>query len=436
MTLAGRPLLRILGIVAIGIAASALTWHQSRPAETLAVQPLSVSTAAPEMLKEKVSFRPGDTLEALLERSGVDPQLRQEMIVAVQEEFDVRKFRAGSHLTFLRSSRGVLESLEYVLDPDHKLQLEKSGESFRAQIEPIPGAIRQQRVCGTMQGSLVESVMRAGERPELALRIAEIFAWDLDFYRDPREGDEFCLLVEKKEYADGAPATYQRVLAAKYENEGTVYDAYFFESEDGDNHYYSSDGESLQAAFLRSPLEFSARVSSHFSTRRRHPVLGAYRAHLGTDYAAPTGTPVLAVADGRVTFSGRSGGSGNLITLQHANGFDTQYLHLSRMLVRAGDRVKQGERIGLVGATGLATGPHVDIRVRKNGRYLNWEKLDLPRESRIAAAQQNSFNAARDRFAASLASGPVAGTDTAGNDTPADGGSRIAASRKSDETTP
>jgi murein DD-endopeptidase MepM/ murein hydrolase activator NlpD len=235
--------------------------------------------------------------------------------------------------------------------------------------------------------------------------MAEIFAWDLDFYRDPREGDEFCLLVEKKEYENGAPAVYQRVLAARYNNAGTLYDAYLFEGEDGSAHYYSSDGESLQAAFLRSPLAFDARISSRYSTGRFHPVLGQYRPHLGTDYAAPTGTPILAVADGRVTFSGRSGGSGIMVTLRHANGFETQYLHMSRRLVSKGDRVRQGERIGLVGSTGLATGPHVDIRIRKNGRYMNWEKLKVPRQSRIAAAKEAAFSTIRDRFAAQMDAG-------------------------------
>lgn len=409
---------RILAIVAIGIAASGLAWQYTNPAANPSGQQLPVAAPVPELNQENLSIRPGDTLEALLQRSQVDPQLRTEMIAAVEKEFDVRKFRAGSQLTLLRSQQGNLEALEYVIDPDHRLRLAKSKGGFVARVGEIPGAIRRTAVCGTLQGSLFESVERTGERPELALEIAEIFAWDLDFYRDPREGDEFCLLVEKKEYSSGAAATYRRVLAAKYNNGGTIYDAYLYENPEGEGHYYSSDGQSLQAAFLRSPLEFDARISSHFSHRRLHPVLDQYRAHLGTDYAAPVGTPVQAVADGRVIFSGPSGGSGNLITLQHANGFETQYLHLSRRLVRVGARVKQGERIGLVGMTGIATGPHVDLRVRKNGRYMNWETLKIPRQSGIAAAQQVSFNAVRDRLAAEMSPRFASATELASGHQP------------------
>ncbi|MBI2819504.1 MAG: peptidoglycan DD-metalloendopeptidase family protein [Acidobacteria bacterium] len=417
MNWANERFQRILAIAFIGLGAIAMTWQNTRPVENPRQQEI-VAVHVPELAEQDIPIRPGDTLEALLERSGVDPQLRLDLIAAVQKEFDVRKFRAGSHLTLLQSQQGILESLEYVVDSDHKLQLTKSTDGYVAQIAEIPSAIRRTTICGTLRGSLFESVERTGERPELAVEIAEIFAWDLDFYRDPREGDEFCLLVEKKEYANGAPPGYQRVLAARYNNAGTIYDAYLFESEDGSAHYYSSDGQSLQAAFLRSPLAFDARISSRFSNRRLHPVLKQYRAHLGTDYAAPTGTPILAVADGRVVFSARSGGSGNMITLQHASGFETQYLHLSKRLVKKGDRVKQGQRIGLVGMTGLATGPHVDLRIRKNGRYMNWEKLKVPRQSRIATAQQVAFNTVRDAFAAQMAAGYDSNTKLASSDQP------------------
>jgi murein DD-endopeptidase MepM/ murein hydrolase activator NlpD len=245
---------------------------------------------------------------------------------------------------------------------------------------------------------LFQSISAAGESPELALRMAEIFAWDLDFYTDPQEGDQFCLLVEKKEYDNGRPPSYQRILAAKYNNAGTVYEGFLFHGQEGKPRYYSSDGRSLQAAFLRSPLKFEARVSSRFSRRRFHPVLKIYRPHLGTDYAAPAGTPVQAVAAGRVVFSGRWGGAGNLVRIRHAGGYETYYLHLSRRLVRTGQRVEQGQRIGLVGATGLATGPHLDFRIRKNGRFVDFERLELPRTASIEAEYAELFAAVREHF--------------------------------------
>jgi len=225
--------------------------------------------------------------------------------------------------------------------------------------------------------------------------MAQIFEFDIDFYRDPQPGDQFCLLVEKKVYDNGQPPTYRRILAAKYDNAGTKYDAFLFGD---DKSYYSADGRALKSAFLRSPLEFDARVSSGFSSSRLHPVLGVRRAHLGTDYAAPTGTPVRAVASGRVVFSGLSGGSGNLVTIAHIDGYQSQYLHLSRRLVRVGERVAQGDHIGLVGMTGLATGPHLHYGLKKNGNYVNpvIEHRRMPPGVPIPARAMPAFLAERD----------------------------------------
>ena len=269
----------------------------------------------------------------------------------------------------------------------------------------MPSTLRTVPVCGTLRGSLFESVERTGERAELALSIAELFAWDVDFYRDPQVGDKFCLLVEKKEYANGQPPIYQRVLAGTYNNAGTLYDAYLFPDPDGKPRYYSSDGRSLQSAFLRSPLKFDARVSSHFSMRRLHPVLRISRPHLGTDYAAPAGTPVQALGAGVVTSAGWSGQSGNLITIKHAGSYETLYMHLSRILVRRGERVEQGRTVGLVGSTGLATGPHLDFRVRRGGAYVNFERLRLPRVESLSAAEHTAFAQTRDNMRALLESG-------------------------------
>jgi murein DD-endopeptidase MepM/ murein hydrolase activator NlpD len=261
---------------------------------------------------------------------------------------------------------------------------------------------------------------RIGERPELAIAMAEIFAWDIDFYRDPRAGDEFCMLVEKKEYHNGQPPTYRRVLAARYNNAGTVFDGYMYQGPDDDKpYYYAYDGTSLQSAFLRSPLKFEARVSSHFSPRRLHPVYNTYQPHYGTDYAAPTGTNVHAVASGHVIFAARSGGSGNLVKIRHANGYVTMYLHLSKILVKVGQQVVQGERVGLVGMTGTATGPHLDFRIQRNGGYLNWENLRLPRVSRISGDQMEAYASTRDDYLAQMSPGFPSSQRLAVSDPPA-----------------
>ena len=194
----------------------------------------------------------------------------------------MKKLRAGSQLILTRSVTGAPESLKYTIDPDHELQISRSTGPFLASIVEIPGEIHVQTVSGVIQGSLFESI----ERADLAIQVAEIFAWDLDFYTDPQPGDQFCVLVEEKQYENGQPSTYGRILAARYDNAGTLYEGYMFPDRDGTPHYFSADGRSLQSAFLRSPLKFDARVSSHFSRRRFHPILKTYRPHLGTDYAA------------------------------------------------------------------------------------------------------------------------------------------------------
>ena len=375
---------------------------------------LEMANPVVHVLMDSIPIRRGDTLVDILARVGVDPDTRTSLIAAIRNAFDIRKIRAGTHLVIGRSPLGIVELLEYAIDPDHKLSLSRSEEeqgAFVAKVVEIPGTIRPVRVCGTLQSSLIESIERAGERPELAYQVAEVFAWSLDFYTDPRQGDSYCLLVEKKEYGGVRPPTYQRVLAATYDNAGTVYDAYMFPDEDGTPRYYSSDGKSLQAAFLRSPLRFEARVTSHFSRRRLHPVLKNYRPHLGNDYAAPVGTPVQAIASGRVVFSGMLGGAGNLVRISHPNGYETQYMHLSRRVVRNGERVVQGQRIGLVGSTGLATGPHLDFRIRKNGQFLDFERLKLPLGPKIGEDQMAEFASARDRFSGLMdANSPLATT--------------------------
>jgi murein DD-endopeptidase MepM/ murein hydrolase activator NlpD len=392
----------MLGLLAVAIATAttALFLKSSRNIHPLPeVQVTRLPPApVPALNVESLYISRGDTLANLLSRAGVDQTAAAEMIAELGKKFDVRKLRVGSELKLARSTSGFVQSLEYVIDPDHTLELRHAEGRYAAGVKEIPSSIRVVPVCSTLEGSLFESIEKTGERAELAIQIAEIFAWDLDFYSDPREGDEFCIVLEKKEYENGQPPSYGRILAAKYINDGTAYDAFLFPDEKGKARFYSRDGRSLQASFLRSPMKFEARVSSRFSHRRFHPVLRRHRPHLGTDYAAPTGTPVQAVAAGRVVFSGRSGGSGNLVRIQHAGGYETYYLHLSRRYVRVGQQVQQGQRIGAVGATGLATGPHLDFRVRKNGAFVDFERLNFPRASSIAAKDAAAFAATCSRF--------------------------------------
>jgi len=337
-----------------------------------------------------------------LRRMGVDPPTAAGIAGSAQSVYNLRHFRAGNSLAVGRSVVGELRAVRYQIDADRMLWITPQDHGFHAEIQSIPSQTGISSVIGKINDSLFNGVTDAGESPELAMRLAEIFGWDLDFYTDPRPGDTFRVVVEKKKYLDGRTAAYGRILAAEYNNDGRVFQAVLFHDPWGKAAYYTADGKSLQKAFLRSPLKFAAPITSHFSRARFHPILKVYRPHLGIDYGAPVGTPVQAIGSGRVVFAGRKGGAGNLIHLQHANGYETMYMHLARLLVRTGQRVEQGQRIGLVGMTGLATGPHLDFRVRQNGAYRNFETLPLPRATPVPKKEWSEFAAARHRWLALL----------------------------------
>jgi murein DD-endopeptidase MepM/ murein hydrolase activator NlpD len=360
-----------------------------------------------EMLAQRdvtseIPVEPNVTFEKLLAEHGIESATAQQLIAAASPVFSFRRLMPGKDLTLASSIQGELRSVRYQVDSDHELFIKRDGDGFHAEIKDIPSQIKIVGVAGTINGSLFEGVMDAGETPELAMRLADIFRWDLDFYTDPRPGDTFRVVMEKREYANGQPATYGRILAAEYDNAGHPYQAVLFHDDQGHPAYYAADGKSLQKAFLRSPLKFAARISSHFTRSRFHPILKIYRPHLGTDYAAPTGTPVQVIANGRVVSAGWSGGGGNAVRVAHSSGYETYYMHLSRILVRRGQTVHQGQTIGLVGATGLATGPHLDFRLRQRGQFVNFERLKLPPALPVAKKDWKEFVADRDRWMAML----------------------------------
>ena len=345
---------------------------------------------------------PGATFAIALVRQGLEPAVAASVADSAQSVYNLRGFRTGNRLAVGRSVDGELRAVRYQIDPDRMLWVRPHGDGFRAEIQTIPSETVVAPVAGHVHDSLYNAVIDAGETPELAVRLAEIFGWDLDFYTDPRRGDTFRLLVEKKRYTTGETAAYGKIFAAEYNNDGRAYQAVLFHDPSGKPAYYSADGKSLEKAFLRSPLKFSAPITSHFSRSRFHPVLKIRRPHLGIDYGAPVGTPVQSIGSGTVVFAGRQGGAGNLVHLRHSNGYETMYMHLSRILVRGGQKVEQGQRIGLVGATGLATGPHLDFRILQHGAYRNFETLNLPPAMPVTKNDWASFAAVRDRWLGQL----------------------------------
>jgi murein DD-endopeptidase MepM/ murein hydrolase activator NlpD len=340
----------------------------------------------------------GENFTAALEKFGLSAEEAASASAAAQHAFNLRQVRAGNTITVGRSVEGTLREIDYKIDADRMLKIVPEDGAFTAQVKEIPSRMEVAAVMGRVDDSLFNAVEDAGESAELAMRLAQIFGYDLDFYTDPRKGDTFRIVLEKKKYANGQTAGYGRILAAEYENARKKYQALLFHDPNGRPGYYSADGKSLQKAFLRSPLKFGAPVTSHFSRARFHPILKTYRPHMGTDYGAPVGTPVQTIGSGRVVFAGRKGGEGNMVQIAHPNGYETMYLHLSRMFVRNGERVEIGKTIGLVGSTGLSTGPHLDFRILQKGQYKNFEKLGLPPSDPVSKKNLPEFAAVREKW--------------------------------------
>lgn len=342
--------------------------------------------------------RSGENFSTVLQKFGLSPQEAAGASAAAQHAFNLRQVRAGNTITVGRSVEGELREIDYKIDTDRMLKITPEEKGYSAQIREIPSHTEVVAVSGTLDDSLFNAVEDAGESAELAMRLSQIFGYDLDFYTDPRKGDTFRVVLEKKKYANGKTAAYGKIFAAEYDNGGKKYQALLFHDPAGQPGYYTADGKSLQKAFLRSPLKFGAPVTSHFSKARFHPILKTYRAHMGTDYGAPIGTPVQTIGSGKVLFAGRKSGEGNMVHVAHANGYETMYLHLSKMFVRSGERVEIGKTIGLVGSTGLSTGPHLDFRILQKGQYKNFEKLGLPPSDPVSKKSWPEFAELREKW--------------------------------------
>lgn len=318
-----------------------------------------------EVYAETYEVKSGDTLYGILS-DRFTPQEMSEINAQIKKEYKGFILRPGMKLTLVPNK----VTLNAALDKDIIIERMFDG-STQVRINEYQYDMMNVLVRGTIETNLFDAMYKAGEDAELAANLASIFEWEIDFFKDLRPGDKFIVLVEKK-FIKNKYAGYGKIVAADFYNQGKLKRAVYYNDGGKNKGYYNEKGEGLERGFLRVPLNYS-RISSRYSTSRLHPVLGYHRPHYGVDYAAPTGTPVKATASGIVKIKSRSKGNGNYIALRHPNGYETFYLHLNgfNRAIKQGSHVEQGQIIGYVGSTGYSTGPHLDYRIRKNGRWLN-----------------------------------------------------------------
>jgi len=320
-----------------------------------------------------------------------------DLVAAVGEFRDLRKVKQGDRFTVEFTAHDVLNAMGFDLDLESWIRYERGEDGvFTQELGRYPVEHRTVGVAGVIETSLYESLQACGAPRSLSAKINDVLGWDLDFSRDPRRGDRFRIVYEEI-YKDGELVRTGPILACTYEGRGRDLAAYRYTLQDDHTGYYDRDGKNLQKQLMRAPLNYS-RISSGFSYKRKHPVLGRVMPHLGIDYAAPVGTPVYAAGNGTVVEKGRKKGNGRYLRIRHTNRqYETYYLHFSRFArgINQGTKVTQGQVVGYVGATGYATGPHLDFRVKKGGTFVNPRTLKLPPAEPVPAKQLASYQALR-----------------------------------------
>ena len=361
--------------------------------ESIELPDLVSAPAAPERFIAQERVLRGDTVAALFERLGVRDTKAVEFLRADATGRSLyRQLVPGRMLQAETGSEGELLSLRYYLSPSALLEFTRTAEGFTSRSRAVTEAPRVFYKTATIRSSLFAATDAAGIPDAIAMQVARVFATDIDFHVDLRKGDRFAVVYEML-YDSGELVAPGRILAAEFVNDGHAYQAVLFRDDEGIDGYYSLDGTNRAKAFLRSPVEFS-RVSSGFGGRF-HPIFKNWRAHTGVDFAAPRGTRVIATADGHVVAAGSRGGYGNAVEIRHGGGTTTLYAHLSGFAkgVRAGSRVRQGEPVGFVGATGYATGPHLHYEFKIAGIHQDPMKVALPKAEPIPARLRAQFAA-------------------------------------------
>lgn len=396
--------LPFVGVVAaFGIAPNTVTEQLviAKVVEEVALPELSAADNLDEAYWREERIQRGDTIASVLARLEVDDPDAVRTLRGTRETRALYQLMPGKTIRARITAEGKLLALRYLAGTT-VFAVERAGATFTVTQQPAQLETRALMKSGEIRSSLFAATDAANLSDTVAIQIADVFSTDIDFHRDLRKGDRFTVVYEAY-YHQGEMVKTGRVLAAEFINQGKVYQAVYFQSSKGEGGYYTPNGKNIRKAFLRSPLEFS-RISSGFTNARFHPVLQQWRAHKGIDYAAPTGTRVKATADGVVEFTGRQGGYGNVVVLRHQSKYTTWYGHLSGFAkgMRKGSRVSQGEVIGFVGATGLATGPHLHYEFRINDMHQNPLRVVMPSAPPITPELKAAFEAAAQPLALRL----------------------------------
>lgn len=336
----------------------------------------------------------GDLLGDVLVANGLSPSQSAGITEELKKVFNVRKCSIGDRWEIYRTEKGDFVKFIYYEGPIdfYVVEFDPDNNIYTATAKQIDVEKKICGVYGKIESSLYESMSSLNINPELIIQFAEVFASKVDFFTDCQTGDTFTLLWDAYVDRKGNPLKDVRILAASYSSKETFY-AFYFEPPDGKGGYYDEKGKSVETAFLKAPLNYR-RISSYFSHRRLHPIYRVYRPHLGIDYAAPQGTPVSSIGDGTVQFAGWRGGLGKTVIVRHPNGYTSWYGHLSGIAkgISGGRKVRKGQVIGYVGATGTATGPHLDFRVQKGGKFINFLAMKMPPSYPLAEKYLPEFN--------------------------------------------
>lgn len=390
-----RTLIAMLAcVVFAGCIGSGSEVAESVPSDTLSLTPLKLKYGLPieEFTVKYDTVRPRQTFAELLMEFGLTSQQVYELTQCPDTIFNVRRMRPGQVCAFVskKDSASTLQYIVYEESPKTYVTFDVTN-GYMAKRGENPVEWRESEVAGKVNSSLWVAMQESGASPQLAVELSHIFGWSVDFF-GIQKGDEF-RLVYAQEYVEDRPLNNYKVLAASFcASDSMVYAIPFVQ--DGEELFYNADGNSLEGAFLKAPLDYY-RISSRFSNSRFHPVLKRYRAHHGVDYAAPTGTPVYAIGNGKVIAKAfQAGGGGNYVKIRHNSTYVTTYMHLSRFAkgLKVGDVVKQKQVIGYVGSTGISTGPHLDFRVHENGKPINPLTIKSQPKKPISEANRAAFD--------------------------------------------